>query len=463
MAMAVLPGIIAMLAIYAGAVIVAMQHIAERHSPSLIPIIVRRSVLVALVLVALLPTVGALALVPSRPVWEGISLGLLLVAVIIAIWRSAAVWADVSDGAAVVAWLRRAPETYRVVTLQEMFWNAVGRADRRVIVAVLDAVRTGDQKTKMAFLAWLGDHSEVVSSEWLTSDVLEHLVVDGIHALRELEPLRDISQARVVDEGELPGGGTLQRLELPPINPDYPHVRASQQQETYNDCLTALILRLFADALNVEAFGRAAQIIKQMGSALGDAAPWTQAHAELLYRLGYAVWNVGEPGASIPRTARIPAQLGEIEGWYSKALRGVWARLQTVGNPDEIETYASLLGGVAGEVSLEGLSNFILPRIYDVLEDGFTQHLLTNHTIEQLAADLGLARHVAGDDKRTQQRIDDYIITLATMRVELGGDMAAVSHLLGNGHITVRRGTGETYHYDWLKPESYAVVTRLLK
>jgi hypothetical protein len=327
---------------------------------------------------------------------------------------------------------------------------------------VLQAVQSRDQAQKSAFLSWLVDHRDALWSEWLIREVLEHLVVEGVRDLREPEPVQDFDKATVVTTNVL--GLELQELTLPPIDPNDPHVRASQRQEEYNDHLIALIFGLLDDALNAEAFGRAEQIIRQVGkNALAHASPWTQAHAHLLSELGYPLWNIGEPSASVPRTARFPAQLADVQAVYSGCLRDVWFHLQKLADPTAVEAYAGILGRRAGEVSLEGLQNILLPRIYDVLEDGFTKRLLTIDAIEQLAADLGLDRDVAGEDKHTQERIDDFILTLATMHVQLGGDEKATSHLLGNGYIFARPGRGKIARREWLQPESYAVVEKLLK
>jgi hypothetical protein len=463
MALAALAGVIAMLAIYAAAVIVAMQHIAERHSSYLVRSLLRRSAPWAIILGIITVGCGIVALLPATVAWNAVSLVMLLAAVGIALWGGVRIWwTTVADGAVLVAWLRPKLHQHNVPTLQDMLWNAITRADRRVVVSVLQAVQSGNQQEKSEFLSWLVDHRDVLSSEWLTREVLEHLVVEGVKDLREPEPLQDFDKATVVAEGLL-GDAVLQQLELPPIDPADPHVLASQRQDEYNSHLTALIFGLLEDALNAEAFGRAEQIIRQVGNRLAHASPWTQAHASLLSGLGYPLWNIGEPSVAIPRTARIPAQLTEVQAVFGGRLRDVWKHLQKIADPIAIEAYAGILGRLAGEVSLEGLQNILLPRIYDVLEDGFTKRLLTIEAVEQLAADLGLDRYVALEDKHTQERIDEFIVMLAAMLVELGDDERSVSHLLGNGYLSARPQRGKIIRRDWLQSESYAVVERLLK
>jgi hypothetical protein len=166
---------------------------------------------------------------------------------------------------------------------------------------------------------------------------------------------------------------------------------------------------------------------------------------------------------AIPRHARLAGKLEDIQAIFTGQLRDVFDHLLKLGDAETVERYAFMLGRLASSVPSRDGCESILSRVYDVMKDGFTRGLMTQDACSQLACDLGLVWKVAPEDESLQDFIDHLSVTLAAMLAELGGDEAAVSRLLGNAHLF---GRGSKLKRDsqhtWLRPQSYAVVAKLL-
>jgi hypothetical protein len=100
--------------------------------------------------------------------------------------------------------------------------------------------------------------------------------------------------------------------------------------------------------------------------------------------------------------------------------------------------------------------------IHESLEVGFSSHLLTLETIQELVSKLGFMQlRPDGYDETTQNRIDALVIELCAIFVELGGDKKVLRQLIEKGALLTRRnkrGGLSAHIHSWLSPESYKTV-----
>lgn len=350
---------------------------------------------------------GVLVLLPPSHHWDIAALALLIVSVGAGLGGTYRMWVRAADGVIVASWLRRVPRPLLASAVQETLWNAVGRSDLAVTSTALSVALDSSSNVEHALLAWLVDHRDMLVAEWASREVQRCVLAYGL----------DASTAG-----------------------------------SRSDILHTLLVT----ALDAEAYARAQEIIDGVMQALGASVPWAEAHAELLEKVGFALWNIGESGASAPRTARVPGQLGGVQAIFLSRLRRIWHHLKQVGNADAVEQFCGVLGSMAYETPEDSF----LSRIFEVMEEGFGHHLLTEQTLHQLASDLDVSRQVARDDEHRQEWIDDLIVTLAAMLIELGEEQE-VGRLLGNGGIVARRPE-RVNQQPWLQPASYrAVATHL--
>lgn len=217
---------------------------------------------------------------------------------------------------------------------------------------------------------------------------------------------------------------------------------------------------LLVDALDRGDHDRALLVLDAVMEALALADPWTRAYADLLHAFGFALWNVGVPGESVPHTAQVPARLESTRSLIHPRLRRLWGHLLELRDPEAVEAYAQVLGNLAAETG----DGFVLTRLYEVMEGGFRRRLWTEQALHQLASDLGSARRGRGAESRDPafgiERIDALAITGAAMLVERDGE-AGLGHYLGNAML-FKDSLRHVQEQEWLRPESYVAVKRAL-
>src|SRR5207248_6876052 len=118
----------------------------------------------------------------------------------------------------------------------------------------------GQSENRQIIIDWLEEHRTLLSTTWLARELL------GVILSAPLD-------AEVID--------------------------------TYNDLLCIML----AEALDKEESADARFVLDALCDALEKTQPWTEAHMNLLCHIGFTLWKIGEYGAWIPRTSRIPEQL----------------------------------------------------------------------------------------------------------------------------------------------------------
>lgn len=217
---------------------------------------------------------------------------------------------------------------------------------------------------------------------------------------------------------------------------------------------------LLVDALDRGDHDRALLVLDPVMEALALADPWTPAHADLLHAIGFALWNVGRPGESVPRTVGVPPLLEGVRSVFSQRLIRLRRHLLGLRDPEALGAYAQALGYLAADTG----DGFVLTRLYEAMESGFRERLWTDLALHQLASDMGFARRgrgaQSGDLAFEPERIDALAITGAAMLVELYGE-GDLDRYLGNARLS-KVSLRHVQEQEWLSLESYAAVERAL-
>ncbi len=402
----VVSNVVTLLALYFAALILAVQHVSDHYSPALaVPVLVRRAsaplaVLLGLVVLALLVPTGS----------GGAADAVMMGAILAGLGGSFYLWSGLGDGERIARLLHTVRSGRREPAVREVLWNAAQRANPPVAAVAL-RVFPADSPEQDGLLRWLADHREVLAKEWMARELAAVLLPpDGTAA---------------------PGGERSRVLEM-----------------------------LLVDVLDRGDHDRALLVLDAVMEALALTDPWTPAHADLLHAFGFALWNVGVPGESVPRTAGVQPRLGGVQSVFHQRLMYLRRHLLGLRDSEAVEFYAHVLGALAAETG----DGFVLTCLYEVMEGGFRERLWTEQALHQLGSDLGFARRgrgaESGDPAFEPERIDALAITGAAMLVELYGE-DDLERYLGNA-LLFKGSLRHAQEQEWLKPESHAAVEREL-
>lgn len=443
--------VVAMLALYAPALFFALQQVNDRYTTLLTRVLMRKVVVLLplCMLLGLLVCACVLVLLSGTLLTTVFAVAVLLLSIVTTLWGAGAILMLVADGTKLIPLLY---STKQQEAFESVLWNAAGRADRRVAASLLKDVFSTTGKEKEALLDWLLYHRELLAKGWVARELLNALVADNLNAL-SLEQCTDV------------------------------------------------LCAMLQEALDAEDFPRARDIIEVTADALAHAAPWTDEHGYLLYRMGFVLWNNGTPGASDPRSARIPSQLADTQSTFIGRTNRIWSHVCALGDEKAADAYAGAICDLAEDVPNKDACESFLSRIFDIMADGFPQHILNRQTVSEIASSLGFMRSKGFEDEDFQRWIDRLVVTLGAMFVELPEDdnvdvtgqedgqaevievnvpareggrkphvetdttIAQLQHVLENGSLFLRldslRST-HTYRHDWLSPESYYTVAKAL-
>jgi hypothetical protein len=397
--------IITLLALYFAALILAVQHVSDRFSPSLsVPVLVRHASVPFIVLI-ILTAIAVLLPIEGRRAGA-----IVLVAILVSLCGSYYLWSRLGDGELIAGLLHKMPGYRKEAAVRDVLWNAVQSSNPRVAAVALRVFSAGTPEQDR-LLQWLIEHREIVAKEWMTRELVDVILPLGVAG----QPSEESTRA----------------LEI-----------------------------LFVDALDREDYDRALLVLDAVMDGLTRADHWTQAHAHLLHAFGFALWNVGQLGESVVRRASIPPRLESIQSLLHSRLKRLWIHLRELGDPEAVELYAQVIGDLTAHTG----DDFMLTRLYEAMEAGFREGLWTEQALHQLAVDLRSSRqeHMpeSGAPGFELERIDSMAITGAAMLVELYGG-TELERYLGNAML-FKDSLRHVREQPWLKPESYASVKRAL-
>lgn len=422
-----------MLTVYVAALVWGIQHVCDRYAPNLLVTFFRRIALWPLITLVILLCIAGSLLFPSvppifasLPSWVGdiLSFGLLVVAIVVAITAVYQMMQRLAKGTPILSWLRKRKD--QISVLEDILLNVIQHNDVRLTHEVLVAALHGRPENQTAMIDWLEDHRTLLSINWVARELIGVILSS-------------------------------------PLN--------TEAVDAYDD----LLCMMLSEALDKEELAHAQFVLDALCDALDKAPSWTNEHMNLLTHIGFTLWKIGDQGAWMPRTIKIPDQLKNLQWWFYSRVREIWHCVLRLKNADAVNNFVLALCKLIRETTgTKDLCEFFLSRVYDVLADAYPEHLLNEEALRNLVNELGHLRLEMPDtdDEDTQQEIDSYMLASLAVLVELGETEEELRHTAGNGYMRRRiiKGKwsrtysfkGEPYYYYWLSPKSYTAARQVL-
>lgn len=375
-------GAIAMLAVYAAALIFVLQHVAERYTPALYPLIARRALLWLLPLALLVAASASLAWAPQSATIEIAAVVILLVAVALALLGAYQTWRMASSGPAVAHMIARLPRASQVSATVDVLVSAISRADTATAISALANLEPGSE-AQAQVVARLSQHRHLVQPEWVSSELILS------------------TRGGLADEG-------ARRLREP---------------------ISVLLDLALAD----EDYHRAETLLRDILDDLEETKPFLEPQGELLFDCGFTVWHRGEEGASEPRQSDQQRRLANTKDTFLIHLTEIWRAILARRVRPEVTAFASAFSRLQqADVPVVHHSSIL----YSILEDGGACDLLEQLCLEQLAVAVGGARRLDSDTEVLMD--EDYLDSLAELVAlwvaELGSP-DQVGRVLGNAGV----------------------------
>jgi hypothetical protein len=421
-----------MLTVYVAALVWSIQHVSDRYSPKLLAIFFRRIALWPFLALVIMLAIAGILLFPHTLIslltfWglqlqagDTLSFVLLVAAIILVLLSVYRMVSSLSKGTPIISWLRKRKD--QIAFLEEILPNVIQRNDVRLAHESLVVALRGQPETRQAMIVWLEEHRVLLSTPWLARELLDVLL-----------------------------------------------------SEPFDAEVTDLLCLPLAEALDKEEFTQARFILNTLCETLRKTQPWTETHMNLLIHIGFTLWKIGEYGADLPRTVRIPEQLTDLQWSFFVRERQIWNHVLRLKNSNAVYYFIYAHITLLREtVVTKDLFEALLSHVYDILRDGYREQVLTSQTLQELVNELGHLRHELSDaeNEDIQREIDTYMLASLAILVELGEKEETLRHTAGNGYmrrrITKRKWTG-TYRFrnepnycSWLSPESYTAARRAL-
>ena len=427
-----------MLTVYVAALVWGIQHVSDRYSPKLLKIFFRRIALGPLIALVILLCIAGSLLFPQDlisllthgslqlPIWVGDVLSFVLLVAAVNLVIVAVYWmvSNLAQGTPIISWLRK--RTDRILLLEDILLNVIQRNDVRLTHEALHVALSGQPEKGQAVIGWLEDHRTLLSTNWLARELIGVILSSPL----------DAKAARIYDD---------------------------------------LLCTVLAEALDTGESAHTLFILDTLCDALNKAKPWTEAHMNLLCHIGFTLWKIGEYGASVPRTAKIPEQLEELRWLFLNWVKKIWYHVLHLKDVDAVLYFTlALCRLIEHATDTKNLCESLLSRVYDVLVDGYHEHVLKAETIQELISSLGFFRRILpdADNEYTQTEIDEYVLASLAILAELGEKEDALRRAAGNSYILhritkgkwlgARKFRSEPFYYSWLSPDSYTTARKVL-
>ncbi len=422
-----------MLTVYVAALVWGIQHVCDRYTPNLLVTFFRRIALLPLItLVILLFIAGSLLFPLAPPIfaplpsWVGdvLSFGLLVVSIVVTIATVYRMMQCLAKGTPIIGWFRK--RKGQISILEDILLNVIQHNDVRLTYEVLNATLHGRTENRQAMIDWLEDHRTLLSINWVVKELIGVILAS---------PLDD------------------------------------EAADAYYDLLGMIL----SEALDKEEIAYAQSILDALCNNLDKAQPWIGGHMNLLAHIGFTLWKIGDQGAWMPRTTRLPEQLKNLQWWFYSRVRSIWYHVLRLNDADAVNYFVLALCELIRETTgTKDLCGFFLSQVYDVLADAYPEQLLNEEALKNLVNELGHLRLELPDTdvEDTQKEIDSYMIASLAILAELGETKEALRHAAGNGYMRQRiikgkwsgtyRFKSEPDYFYWLSPSSYTAARRAL-
>ncbi|MDQ6883731.1 MAG: hypothetical protein M3077_05765 [Candidatus Dormibacteraeota bacterium] len=324
-------------------------------------------------------------------------------------------WQRCANGEEIISLLHDLDPSKRGGPLEEVLWNALNRSDALAVRAAL-LLPAPDSGEDIRLLGWLAHQHQFLAHDWVIDQVL----------------------------------GAIERRSF-----DGPSVAA----------LRPVADELLVNAPDSESFTtRAKRIVDSVMNPLSQVAHFTSNHGDMMFSVGFPIWNIGEEGTSEPRPARLPGLLQDLKMTFYVRVRTIWWHLFELHDREGVTAFCNSLSRLMQADVDGGITHSLT---YDILEDGFAAELLELDALEQLAVGLDVARPRADQpqsdrDERYSDSIDSLVGFLGVLVVELGHE-DQVRRILANGGLgSGARMPRRVSTKNKLKASSFEAVARSL-
>jgi hypothetical protein len=361
-----------LLAVYAAGLIFVAQHVADRYTPVLYPVVVRRIGLVWLGLLALVTLASLAFTLIKTAAWTNICDAFLISsALLIVVLGLYWTFQSAADRSRILGMIRRLHDEDRIIALRDLTWNSVNRGDVTSTGFLLKSSQSGSQE-QAALLDWMTQYSQILEQPWMREAILATFA-----------------------SGDF--GGTAA------------------------DVLRSAFNRLVSYCLDHELYESVNNITFAVVRSIALSPKFTSNHTRILFDLGFNLHYVGEEGSASDRSSqRAPEALEDARDLFLSKLTTL--RRVVIADDDAfcVTNFCHLLERLA-EAGIDPLH--VASQVWDILEDSHNGELLEPDALESLANLIGACRHTKSkyfEDKELQESLDRYSVHLALYIVALG-------------------------------------------
>jgi hypothetical protein len=387
LALAALASATTLIAIYAAGLIFVAQHVADRYTPVLYPVVVSRIGLLWLGPLSLI-ILGSLALTLIRETfWTNIGdAAILVAAVLITVLGLFKTFEGAANRARVLAMVKHLRGSRRTTALRDLIWNSVSRGDVTSTEFLLNFSPYGSAE-QADLLDWTTQYSQLLEQSWLRQAILNSLTAGDFNeqAAKLLEP-------------------------------------------ALNRFTTCCLDREWYDSVH--------DIIIAVVRAVGLTSKFTGYHRYAIFDLGFNLHYLGEEGSATVRTSqRSPDSLQDARDLFLSHITTIRRSVVGDNDPPSVTQFCMLLQQLA-EAAIGAM--YVSSQIWEVLEDSYKHGLIEQDALEALASTIGESRYHweenSGMDDKTEY-LDRVSAHLALYIVALGFE-SQLGRMMGNARLS---------------------------
>jgi len=383
LALATLASGTALIAVYAAGLVFVAQHIADRYTPLLYPVVFLRVGLPWLISLGLI-ILGSLATAMVKvSFWANVSDAVMLIAAvlftILGLYRT---FQRTADRTKILAMVERLTPSNRIAALRDLTWNSASRGDVASTEFLLNFSPYGSED-RAALLDWTTQYAPLLEQPWLRQAIL-HSFTSGDF-----------------DEGAA-------KLMEPALN------------------------RLFLNCLDREWYDSVHEIIMATIRAVCLTSKFTQYHRYTIFDLGFNLHYLGEEGSATERVSqRAPESLQDARSLFLSQITSIRHSVVDDNDPESVTEFCTLIQRLAE--SGIGLM-YVSSQVWEILEDGYGHGLTDPDALEALANTIGICRRHVDEIsvfKDGHEYLDRVSAHLALYIVKLGRK-SQLQRMMGN-------------------------------
>jgi hypothetical protein len=387
LALATVASSTALIAVYAAGLVFVAQHVADRYTPLLYPVVFLRIGLSWLASLGLI-ILGSLATAMIKiSFWANTSDAAMLVAAvlftILGLYRTFQRTADRNE---ILAMVKNLTPSNRITALRDLTWNSVNRGDVTSTEYLLSFSPYGSED-RATLLDWTTQYAPLLEQPWLRQTLLRSFTSGDFNE-------------------------KAARLMEPALN------------------------RLFISCLDREWYDSVHDIILATIRAVCSTSKFTQYHRYTIFDLGFNLHYVGEEGSGTERTShRAPDSLQDARSLLLSQVTSIRHSVVDDDDPESVNEFCMLLQRFAE--SGIGLM-YVCSQVWEILEDGYGHGLTDPDALESLANTIGICRN-HGDEINVFEDDNDYLDRISThlaLYIVKLGRTSQLQRMMGNAYFS---------------------------